>query len=109
MRTVPTVSHPPGLGREVGASLGVMQSFYQGLFLAPTVVASALKGAILAANIYETCGFKVVPDGKESRHDIIQAVELGTAGGRHRFLPGDPGGCPGGFLCDAGALGYAGV
>ena len=62
----------PGLGREVGATLGVMQSFYQGLFLAPTVVASALKGAILAANIYESCGFQVVPDGKESRHDIIQ-------------------------------------
>ena len=78
----------PGLGREVGASLGVMQSFYQGLFLAPTVVASALKGAILAANIYETCGFKVVPDGKESRHDIIQAVELGTPEGVIAFCQG---------------------
>ena len=69
----------PGLGREVGASLGVMQSFYQGLFLAPTVVASALKGAVLAANIYEKLGYKVVPDAVQSRHDIIQAVELGTA------------------------------
>lgn len=69
----------PGLGREVGASLGVMQSFYQGLFLAPTVVASALKGAVLAANIYEQLGYKVVPDAVQSRHDIIQAVELGTA------------------------------
>ncbi len=68
----------PGLGREVGATLGVTQSFYQGLFLAPTVVASALKGAILAANIYEKLGYKVVPTGSESRHDIIQAVELGT-------------------------------
>lgn len=68
----------PGLGREVGASLGVMQSFYQGLFLAPTVVASALKGAVLAANIYERLGYKVVPDAVQSRHDIIQAVELGT-------------------------------
>lgn len=68
----------PGLGREVGASLGVMQSFYQGLFLAPTVVASALKGAILAANIYEKLGYKVVPDATQSRHDIIQAVELGS-------------------------------
>ena len=69
----------PGLGREVGASLGVMQSFYQGLFLAPTVVASALKGAVLAANIYEKLGYKVVPDAVQSRHDIIQAVTLGSA------------------------------
>ncbi len=66
----------PGLGQEVGANLGVIQSFYQGFFLAPTVVAGALKGAIFAANIYEKLGFKVVPDSKESRHDIIQAVEL---------------------------------
>ena len=66
----------PGLGKEVGASLGVIQSFYQGLFLAPTVVSGALKGAIFSANIYEKLGFKVVPDGTESRHDIIQAVEF---------------------------------
>ncbi len=66
----------PGLGKEVGASLGVMQSFYQGLFLAPTVVASALKGAVFAANLYEGLGFPVVPNGSESRHDIIQAVTL---------------------------------
>lgn len=64
----------PGLGKEVGASLGIMQSFYQGLFLAPTVTAGALKGAVFAANIYERLGFAVVPDGSESRHDIIQAV-----------------------------------
>ena len=78
----------PGLGREVGASLGVMQSFYQGLFLAPTVVASALKGAILAASLYESLGFPVVPDGSESRHDIIQAVELGTPEGVIAFCQG---------------------
>ncbi|MCI8635765.1 MAG: hypothetical protein HFJ05_09255 [Eubacterium sp.] len=64
----------PGLGKEVGASLGVIQSFYQGLFLAPSVVNAALKGAIFAANIYETLGFDVIPNGTESRHDIIQAV-----------------------------------
>ena len=69
----------PGLGKEVGASLGVMQSFYQGFFLAPTVVAGALKGAIFAANIYEKLGFSVIPNGSESRHDIIQAVTLGSA------------------------------
>lgn len=66
----------PGLGKEVGASLGVIQSFYQGLFLAPTVVAGALKGAIFAANIYESLGYPVVPNSTESRHDIIQAVTL---------------------------------
>ena len=68
----------PGLGKEVGASLGILQSFYQGLFLAPTVVSGALKGAIFAANIYEKLGFDVVPDGSESRHDIIQAIYLRT-------------------------------
>lgn len=79
----------PGLGKEVGASLGVMQSFYQGLFLAPTVVASALKGAILAANIYEKLGFKVVPNSTtDGRHDIIQAVELGTPEGVIAFCRG---------------------
>ena len=68
----------PGLGQEVGANLGIMPSFYQGFFLAPTVVAGALKGAIFAANIYEKLGFHVVPNSTESRHDIIQAVELGS-------------------------------
>ena len=68
----------PGLGKEVGAGLGVLPSMYQGFFLAPSVVGSALKGAIFAANLYERLGFGVVPDGKESRHDIIQAVTLGS-------------------------------
>lgn len=68
----------PGLGREVGASLNVNRSFYEGIFLAPTVVASAMKGAIFAANIYEKAGFKCVPNSTESRHDIIQAVTLET-------------------------------
>ena len=78
----------PGLGKEVGASLGVMQSFYQGLFLAPTVVSGALKGAIFAANIYEELGFPVIPNGSESRHDIIQAVEFGTPEGVIAFCQG---------------------
>ena len=67
----------PGLGKEVGASLGVNEKFLQGFFLAPNVVNSALKGAVFAANIYEKLGFKVIPNGTESRHDIIQAVEFG--------------------------------
>ena len=78
----------PGLGKEVGANLGVMSSFYQGLFLAPTVVAGALKGAIFAANVYEKLGYAVVPDGKEERHDIIQAVTLGSAEGVIAFCQG---------------------
>ncbi len=69
----------PGLGKEVGATLGVNQPFYQGFFLAPTVTASALKGAVFAANVYERMGFSVVPNSTESRHDIIQAVTLESA------------------------------
>lgn len=69
----------PGLGKEVGATLGVNQPFYQGFFLAPTVTASALKGAVFAANVYERLGFSVVPNSTESRHDIIQAVTLESA------------------------------
>ena len=68
----------PGLGKEVGASLGILKDFYQGLFLAPTVTAGALKGAIFAANVYEKLGFSVVPNSTESRHDIIQAVTFGS-------------------------------
>lgn len=68
----------PGLGKELGASLGVTASFIQGLFLAPTVTAAALKGAILAATIYEGLGYHAIPHADEARHDIIQAVEFGN-------------------------------
>ncbi len=78
----------PGLGKEVGASLGVIQSFYQGFFLSPTVTAGALKGAIFAANIYEELGYKVVPNSTESRHDIIQAVEFGNRDAMIAFCEG---------------------
>lgn len=78
----------PGLGKEVGATLGINGSLYQGLFLAPTVTASALKGAIFAANIYEKLGFDVVPNSTESRHDIIQAVTLKTPEGVIAFCEG---------------------
>lgn len=67
----------PGLGKEVGASLGILQAFYQGFFLSPRVTANALKTAIFAANLYERLGFSVIPNGTESRHDIIQAITLG--------------------------------
>ena len=78
----------PGLGQEVGANLGMMPALYQGLFLAPTVVAGALKGAIFAANCYEKLGFRVVPTGGEDRHDIIQAVELGSPEAMRAFCHG---------------------
>lgn len=78
----------PGLGKEVGASLGILSAFYEGLFLAPTVTANALKGAIFAANVYEKLGFPVVPDGSESRHDIIQAVTFGCPEGVIAFCQG---------------------
>lgn len=78
----------PGLGKEVGATLGVNTTFYQGFFLAPTVVAGALKGAIFAANVYERLGFKCIPNSTESRHDIIQAVQFGTPEGLIAFCKG---------------------
>ena len=78
----------PGLGQEVGANLGLMPALYQGFFLAPTVVAGAEKGAIFAANLYEPLGFKCIPNATESRHDIIQAVELGSEEGMVAFCKG---------------------
>ena len=78
----------PGLGQEVGANFGLMGSLYQGFFLSPTVTASAEKGAIFAANLYEPLGFKCVPNATESRHDIIQAVELGSEEGLIAFCKG---------------------
>ena len=78
----------PGLGKEVGASLGVIKSFYQGLFLAPIVVAGALKGAIFAANCYEKFGYHVIPAGDEERYDIIQAIEFLEPKGLIAFCKG---------------------
>ena len=78
----------PGLGREVGANLGLLTSFYQGLFLAPTVVSSAVRGAVFAAGCYEKLGFWVVPGSGEIRRDIIQAVELGSREAMVAFCKG---------------------
>lgn len=78
----------PGLGKEVGASLGILSAFYEGLFLAPNVTACALKGAIFAANVFEKLGFAVVPDGREERYDIIQAVSFGKPEGLIAFCEG---------------------
>ncbi len=78
----------PGLGQEVGANLGILPAFYQGFFLAPTVTASALKGAIFAANLYEGLGFHCIPNATEPRNDIIQAVALGSEEGMIAFCKG---------------------
>ena len=84
----------PGLGAEVGANLGLLTQFYQGFFLAPTVTASAVKGAVFAAACYEKLGFRVVPPADETRHDIIQAVELGSREGMIAFCKGIQGAAP---------------
>ena len=78
----------PGLGQEVGANLGLMPALFQGFFLAPTVSAGALKGAIFAASLYEQLGFRCVPSANASRHDIIQAVELGSEAAMVAFCKG---------------------
>ena len=78
----------PGLGQEVGANLGILPSFYQGFFLAPTVTAGALKGAIFAANLYEELGYRCIPNATEQRNDIIQAVELGSESAMIAFCKG---------------------
>lgn len=78
----------PGLGKEIGASLGLNQALFQGLFMAPTVTAGAVKGAIFAANVYESLGFDVLPDSKEDRYDIIQAVSLKSGERLRAFCEG---------------------
>ena len=78
----------PGLGQEVGANLGLLPALFQGFFLAPTVTASALKGAVFASNLFEGLGFRCVPSAGEARSDIIQAVDLRSAEGMEAFCPG---------------------
>lgn len=78
----------PGLGQEVGANLGLLSSIFQGFFLAPTVSASALKGAVFAAALYERLGFGVMPASSDGRHDIIQAIHLGSPEGMLAFCRG---------------------
>ncbi len=69
----------PGIGGECGLTFGQNRTILQGLFMAPMVVASALKGAVFCARLYERLGFEVNPKWNQSRSDIIQAVRLGTA------------------------------
>ena len=97
----------PGLGKEVGANLGLLTSFYQGLFLAPTVVASSVKGAIFTAGCYEALGFRVVPGSREVRRDIIQAVELGSREAMCAFCKGIQAAAPVDSYVTPGAVGHA--
>lgn len=78
----------PGLGKEVGASLSALRLFYQGLFMAPTVTASAVKGAILTAAMYEGLGYPAHPASDLERTDIVQALTLGTPGKVVAFCQG---------------------
>ncbi len=68
----------PGLEKELGPSLGNNRLLYQGIFLSPTVTAGAMKAAILASLVYERLGFAAAPSSAEIRHDIIEAITLGT-------------------------------
>ena len=68
----------PGLEKELGPSLGNNRLLYQGIFLSPTVTAGAMKAAILASLVYERLGFAAAPSSDETRHDIIEAITLGT-------------------------------
>ena len=100
----------PGLGQEVGASLACLQSFYQGLFLAPTVVSGRLKGRDLRGQyLRDVWDFPWFPNATEPRYDIIQAVTFGKPEGRDRLLSGNSGSGPGGQLRGSGSLGYAGI
>ncbi len=83
-----------GIGRENGATLGMNKPLYQGLFFAPHVVSQALKTAILCAAIYEKLGFLVEPAAKEVRHDIIQAIKLGSGEALLAFCEGIQKGSP---------------
>ncbi len=84
----------PGLGAEIGPSLNMNTSFYEGFFLAPVVTAAAVKGAIFAANCYERLGFECLPNSTEPRYDIIEAITLGSAEGVCAFCEGIQKGAP---------------
>ena len=69
----------PGEGREVGPSLGMNKKILQGLFMAPSVVASSLKTAVLTAKVMENLGYKVSPKSTDIRTDIVQTIEFGNS------------------------------
>ena len=84
----------PGLGKEVGATLGITTSLIQGLFMAPQVVAGSLKGAIFASKIFEDLGYNVMPNPVEKRSDIVQCIQLDSAENVIAFCQGIQKGAP---------------
>ena len=84
----------PGVGLEIGASLGQNKNMYKGLFYAPHTVAQALKTAHLCAYVFEALGYETAPRWDEMRHDIIQTVRCGTAEGLIAFCRGIQYGSP---------------
>lgn len=84
----------PGLGKEVGATLGITTSLIQGLFMAPQVVNGSLKGAIFASKIFEDLGYNVMPNSIEKRADIVQCIQLDTSENVIAFCQGIQKGAP---------------
>lgn len=84
----------PGLGKEVGCTLGENRNMFMGIFNAPTVVGHAVKSAVFAAAMFENFGFGVTPSSSESRHDIIQAIRLETPERLIEFCKGIQAGAP---------------
>ena len=78
----------PGQGKEVGPSLGINKSFLQGIYMAPTVVASSLKVAVFTSKILEKLGYKVQPRFDERRSDIVQTIEFGNEGDLVKYVQG---------------------
>ena len=78
----------PGEGKEVGPTLGVNKSLLQGLYFAPSVVASSLKTAILASRVLEYEGFQVEPKYDEIRADIVQNIIFGSEEKLVKFCQG---------------------
>ncbi len=84
----------PGLGREVGPTLGVTASLIQGLFLSPEVVCGSLKGAVFASKIFEDLGYNVMPGSDEKRADIVQAIQMNNEDELIKFCQGIQKGAP---------------
>lgn len=84
----------PGIGGECGSTFGVMRSFYQGLFLAPSITMEAMKGAIFCSRIMELAGFEVLPKYDDNRSDIIQAIKFGDKEKLIKFCKGIQKGSP---------------
>jgi len=84
----------PGIGKECGATLGMNRSMFQGIFMAPHIVAESMKTAVFCAAVFQNLGFDVCPGPEEHRTDIIQAVKFGNPELVIRFCQGIQKGSP---------------